>query len=945
MIGAWLLVVCSTGFALAQVQLTFPTTRAVFQRGTDGRGTIPIAGSYFQPVDRIQAKVTALQGGTSTDWVTIQTNPQKGNFLGNLSVAGGWYRLEVRGLLNNNPVGVPSSLDKVGVGEVFIIAGQSNAQGISNTDAQGNETLPPGQIDPDDRVNVVSYNNISTYSLADPPLPGFVKLQPESRYGLRGFGSWGWGWLGNLIASRYNVPVLFINSAFAGTQIDAWSKSAAGLPAPNIFCQTCPNPNYPDGMPYGNLKLALQYYASTLGVRAVLWMLGETDNVFLHTGTDAYREALKFVIQQTRNDTGKDISWVVAQTSHGAKFNADGSYNEFNSIDITNAQLQVAEQMSNVFAGPNTDLIQVPRPDGVHIYPQNGGHQQLGEAWSNALNDGFFANSRPQQSEGLVPTAISCAGSGAYTLSVAGDDPRWSNGQQGLSTTVGRGVYYGRVRVGSSIRLSQPVFVPVPAIAPQGSTEFCQGGNVRLVADLPSDNGVSWSNGGNGREITVTTSGTYKVTFRDQAGCTLESSLPVTVNPLPDRPRIAALSDTVFCRLNPVGNSNSVTLRSPGNARYQWTFNGSAVVSNERDLTAATSGRYTLEVYDAKNCKSAVSDPVAVRVNPNPTKPSIVAEGATTFCANESVVLTSSVSDSTNYLWSPSVSARSRSVRINQGGQYTVRTTNRFGCVSPTSDQVLIRVNPLPDRPVVNASGPLSFCEENSVTLCTNSTLRQAWVEAGDSTSVLAQAPCFVAKTSGNFQVRVTDANGCKNFSSSVPITVKPLPSQPRINQIGSFTLRADGAVPGQFYAWVVNNTDTLRGSRYTSQIIKTPKDGIYAAIAKITYTNVPNIRGGQLTCPSRPSNLVTYFVDPEHKGFAVYPNPSRDGNFTLETQEDWPNATVYVYTLRGELIFEDKVAAFDERKFLRLNPTPGTYIVQVRADGFSVSKRVMVVL
>lgn len=935
------MVIGSVFSSLAQVQLTFPTTRAVFQRGNDGRGNIPIAGSYFQPVDQIQAKVTALQGGTSTDWVTIQSNPSNGNFLGSLNVTGGWYRLEVRGVRGGSPVGVPSSLDKVGVGEVFMIAGQSNAQGITVQDAQGNEYIPPGQIDPEDRVNVVSYTNATTYSLADPPLPGFMKLMPDSRYGLRGFGSWGWGWLGNLIAGRFNVPVLFINAAFAGTQVDAWSKSAAGLPAPNIFCQSCADPNYPPGMPYGNLKLSLQYYASMLGVRAVLWMQGETDNYPLRTSTDAYREALKSVIQQTRNDTGKPISWVVSQTSR-----ARDTFQNQNTVSdqVTNAQLQVTQQMDNVFLGPPTDGIQVERPDGVHIYPDNGGHQQLGEAWNNSLNDSFFANSRPQLPEGLVGTAISCAGTSAYTLSVAGDNARWSNGQTGTSTTVGRGVYYGRVRVGNSIRLSQPVVVPVPTIAPQGSTEFCQGGNVRLVADLPTDNGVTWSNGGTGRQITVTSSGTYRVSFRDQAGCTLENSLGVTVNPLPDKPRIAALSDTVFCRVNLTGNSNSVTLRAPGNVRYQWTLNGSAIVGNERDLTTANSGRYTLEVFDAKNCKSPVSDPVGVRVNPNPTKPSIVAEGATTFCANESVVLTSSLSDSTNYLWSPSVVARTRSVRVNQAGQYTVRTTNRFGCVSPASDQVLVRVNPLPDKPVITASGLLSFCEEQSVTLCTSSPLRQAWVDASDSTRVLAQAPCFVAKTSGNYQVRVTDANGCKNFSSSTPVTVKPLPSQPRINQIGAFTLRADGALPGQFYAWVVNNTDTLRGSRYTSQIIKTPKDGIYAAIAKITYTNVPNIPGGQLTCSSRPSNLVTYFTDPLHKGFAVYPNPNVDGNFTLETEQDWPNATVSVYTLRGELVFEDKVSTFDERKFLRLNPVPGTYLVHVRADGFQMTKRVIIV-
>lgn len=912
----------------------------MFQRGTDGRGTFTVAGSYFQAVDQIQARVTPIQGGTATDWVTIQTNPQGGNFLGSFTANGGWYRLEVRAVRGGNQVGNSATVDRVGVGEVFILAGQSNAQGI--------DPIPSGQIEPEDRVNTVNYDNSKPgqESLNDPPFPQITRMQAGAFYSMRGIGSWAWGWLGNLITQRFNVPVLFINTAYGGTQVDAWVKSAQGLPAPNIFCQTCPNPNYPTGMPYGNLKIGLQYYASLFGARAVLWMLGETDNIYLNTSTEDYRERLKFVIQQTRNDTGKDLTWVVSQTSRaGRQYCENCELVEQTSFQITNAQVQVTQQMSNVFLGPSTDDIQVPRPDGVHIYPQNGGHQQLGEAWNNALNDAFFANSRPQQSAGLVATAIGCAGSDAYTLSIAGNEPRWSTGEQNGSIRAGRGTYYGRVRDGAgNILLSQPVTVAVPIVVPQGSTEFCQGGNVRLVADLPVNENLTWSNGATGREITVTSSGTYRVSFRDQAGCTLENSLQVTVNPLPDKPRIEAQSATVFCQTGANGEQNAVTLRAPQNARYQWTLNGSAGAGTDRDLTVATSGRYTVEVIDAKGCRSPVSDPLNVQVNPNPAKPTITAGGPTLFCANESVQLTSTASDSTNYLWSNGVASRARSVRINQAGSYTVRTTNRFGCLSVASDPLLVRVNPLPDRPTVTASGALSFCEEQSVILCTNSPLRQAWIEASDSTTVLTAAPCFVATRTGNFQVRVTDANGCRNFSQSVPINVRPIPTQPSVTQIGAFTLRAEGNQPGQSYVWLLNN-DTLRGTRYDTQIIKTPQEGIYQTAAKIVYTGVPNVPNGQLTCFSRISQPVFYTYDQANPDdLVVYPNPSLDGNFTIETKPDLPGTTISVYTLRGELLFQETVQSLEERKFLRLNPLPGQYIIRVSStDGFSVTERIVI--
>ena len=310
-LGPVFLVACSVLSSFAQLQVTFPVSRAVFQRGTNGRGTFSIAGSYYQAVDQIQARVTPIQGGTATDWVTIQTNPQGGNFLGSFTANGGWYRLEVRAVRGGNQIGNSATVDRVGVGEVFILSGQSNAQGIDNP-------IPSGQIEPEDRVNTVNYDNSLSHSLNDPPFPNITKMPSGVYYSLRGVGSWAWGWLGNQIANRFNVPVLFINTAFAGTDIESWRASANGERATNIFCRECPGDDkfYPVGMPYGNLKLGLQYYASLFGVRSVLWMQGETDNTPLGTSSDEYKGKLKYVIEKSRNDTGKELTWVVSQTSH-----------------------------------------------------------------------------------------------------------------------------------------------------------------------------------------------------------------------------------------------------------------------------------------------------------------------------------------------------------------------------------------------------------------------------------------------------------------------------------------------------------------------------------------------------------------------------------------------------------------------------------------------------
>ena len=64
--------------ALAQVQISFPTTRAVFQRDNANQATIRIIGYYTaSPITRIEARLLAREAGqgTSTDWRTIQDAP------------------------------------------------------------------------------------------------------------------------------------------------------------------------------------------------------------------------------------------------------------------------------------------------------------------------------------------------------------------------------------------------------------------------------------------------------------------------------------------------------------------------------------------------------------------------------------------------------------------------------------------------------------------------------------------------------------------------------------------------------------------------------------------------------------------------------------------------------------------------------------------------------
>ena len=167
----------------SQISISFPTERAVFQRNQNNKGFIQISGSYQPTLTSVEARAIPINGGQETPWITISTNPTGGNFIGKLEVVGGWYRLEVRGI-NLNKIEAITAINRIGVGEVFLISGQSNARGVI-----GEITHPVNQ---EDRVSCIS--NFFANDTNTPPFPTFAQLKDgNTLYAPEGYGSWSWG--------------------------------------------------------------------------------------------------------------------------------------------------------------------------------------------------------------------------------------------------------------------------------------------------------------------------------------------------------------------------------------------------------------------------------------------------------------------------------------------------------------------------------------------------------------------------------------------------------------------------------------------------------------------------------------------------------------------------------------------------------------------------------
>ena len=1042
---AWVIIL---GFgradAYAQISISYPANRTVLQRDNNNSATVYIRGTYTVPIDRVEVQLRALNGGKTSGWMNVQNNPQGGSFAGQVDWSGGWYELEIRGWWGDQVVG-SSTLPRFGIGEVFLIAGQSNAQGYQNYGGPGAS---------DDRVNTVNYYNVTSNN--DLPQPSFDHLNADSYISPRGNSAWAYGKLGDRLAERLGVPILFYNAGWYGSAVRNWRQSINGT-AYSVYNGEAFTPS---GMPYNNLRLTLQYYVPVTGVRAVLWHQGEADN-FANTPTDPYKSDLRAVIDQSRNESGRNLSWVISRVSFENQRGAD--------FEVIQGQNDVLSSTPNTFYGPETDKLQNPRPDGAHF--QDSGLLQLGDAWSNALNDDFFARSQPYKAVSLPTVRVACGGGNSLSLTVEGGNfssVNWSNGQNSANVDVGGGRYVAKVRdqagnimfspavevpgqvrptvpvieveggrnnicQGSSLALtastngfvrwntgqteqrisvnsantysvtasnafgcesaSAPVTIgifstpppPKPSIKVVGTTVFCEGGAVTLESSSAVQS--AWSNGQKGSTISVGNSGDFRVRAVDSNGCQSPDSDPVAVkvNSLPSRPSVAISGNATFCE------GGNVTLTSNYESGNRWNTN-----TSERSLVVSKSGEYTVSVTDANGC-TATSAAVQVRVNPLPAAPAITAMRPVTFCDRDYTVLQASPSNS--YDWSNG--SHQREVEVRASGEYSLTTVDGNGCRSPASLVVKVTANPLPPTPTITASGPLTFCASDKITLTSTAAKGYVWNSGSTSQEV-------VTNLTGIYQVRTKNEFGClSDVSNTVSVNALPIPAAPTVtatgrttfcqgeqvqltaNSNGNFTWNtgATGKTitaneSGNYSARVQGDngcfspfsqavrleakpkppipvieqigTYTLKASQSapnedflwqkdgtafadSASQVKATESGAYAVKAAVAYS-------ATLVCFSDESAIFTFIPEVGGNGISIYPNPTNNGMVIAETRDNLKGATVRVFDMKGAPVQTFLIDSFSERQFLDLsNLSGGMYILKITSGGFHATQKLLI--
>lgn len=295
-----------------------------------------------------------------------------------------------------------------------------------------------------------------------------------------------------------------------------------------------------------------------------------------------------------------------------------------------------------------------------------------------------------------------------------------------------------------------------PIISASGNVNFCDGGNVTLTST--QSNSYLWSNGATTRSITVNSSALYTVVVNNGTCNSLPSvGRRVTVNPIPKSPTISTSGTTTLCA------GKTVTLTSSVATGNRWSTG-----ANTQSIIVSTAGTYTVTATNL-SCTSPRSEGVTVTVNAIPTRPTITASGATTFCDGGSVTLTSS---STNNLWSNG--STDKSITVTSAGNYSVKTNNN-GCESLSSAVRSIVVNALPAAPTISVIGSTNLATGGNVTLTSSYASANKWSTGSTLRSIIVNKP-------GTYSVSFMGAT-CMS-KPSLPVTI----TQNTIENSGRFS-------------------------------------------------------------------------------------------------------------------------------------------------------------
>lgn len=328
----------------------------VFQRRADGVAGITLAGRWGGGEGVVEVRLVREDDSqvpaSHLNWQKAETRPD-----GSWSVvlkdvpAGGLYRLETH--LRTDPHG-PAEWQMhgdmrhfLGVGDLWVIAGQSNSAGYG----RGGCWDPP-------ELGIHLFNNAMRWTLATQPLNETTgTVHPENREGANS-GHGPWIHFARIIKRELNIPVGLVQVSLGGSPFVSWNPTEPGE-----------HPLY---------ELMLRVYRAVGGkVRGILWYQGESETD-PDIKTDTYEDRFVAGVKAWREAMGQpELPVLTVQLGHWTGPAGEGSHERW--TKVREAQRRVPKRLPGVTVSPTLDLTLT---DGIHVSP--AGNMILAQRVANA---------------------------------------------------------------------------------------------------------------------------------------------------------------------------------------------------------------------------------------------------------------------------------------------------------------------------------------------------------------------------------------------------------------------------------------------------------------------------------------------------------------------------------------------------------------------------------
>jgi hypothetical protein len=341
-----------------------PLDYEVFQRQTREKGRLVIRGYVPEGCPRVEAQLTgqSIVGKLPGQWKRVPLDCASHTFRAEWSApAGGFYEFGLRLLKSGKPA-FETRVQHVGVGEVFVIAGQSNSTNY-------------GEVLQQTKSGMVSSFNGSSWSMANDPQLG---VQDHSRKGsfIPAFG--------DALYDRYHVPIAVASVGHGSTSVRQWLPKGERIDVPPTYPKfvitTASNTLESSGELFDGLMKRVNQLGRG-GFRALLWHQGESDSNQKpehQIAGDDYRRLLEHIIRESHRQAGWDFPWFVAQVSYSPKSSSSPAIRE--------AQ-QSLWKAGIALEGPDTDTLtgDYRQNNGTNVHFSVSGLQVHGKLWAEKV--------------------------------------------------------------------------------------------------------------------------------------------------------------------------------------------------------------------------------------------------------------------------------------------------------------------------------------------------------------------------------------------------------------------------------------------------------------------------------------------------------------------------------------------------------------------------------